>query len=345
MMKSNQLVKYPKGTEVEVHYPDGAWLCIASFAFGAVCWYLGYLGALAGWLQRVSLVLSYLFFVALVAIAFFWIRFNILLLDRKQNWLVNPDKRLATQLVTCCILPTVFLFAVIRPVAIPRDEWLLLPLLVIFGAMLLLNMLYTLYFYWTIYHRRGQYIMQMERKLLHQDIKIASLQDRIDLQSPALDERTDSLNAEPQDRDSDTTDEIDLVMVRSIDPVQHEFLIRNKFVTKKILYSELGLFVFENANNTPLIMVHLRSEQAGSTVCEQRSLNEIVRDTKGFVQKIDRYHAVPLHMIDRCFRLKGGRLRILVKDVLGERTEFVVSAKIAKRIKDWVMLQVPIIKE
>ncbi|QQD11819.1 hypothetical protein [Sphingobacterium sp. UDSM-2020] len=73
---------------------------------------------------------------------------------------------------------------------------------------------------------------------------------------------------------------------------------------------------------------------------EQRSLNEVVRDTNGFVQKIDCYHAVAADMIHACNLLKGGRLRIVLKVPFEGKVDFEVSAKIVRRIKGRVMLQV-----
>jgi len=344
-MKSSQLIMYRKGTEVDVHYPDFIWLCIASFAFGGVCWYLGYLGAAAAWLENTSVVVSYLFYVLIVFLAFFYIRALIIVLDRKQNWLLNPQKRFATQLFTCCLLPTLFLFGVIRPVAIPKDEWLWLPLLVIFGGVLFLNILYTSCFFVALDHKRRCSILELERMVLHRDLKISILNEQLQSMSSIENEAEEITVAEGAEKETDLTEEIDLSRVKSIDPEQEEFLLNNRFLTQKIMYSELGLFAFENNNNTPIVQLYLKTDMGERIACEQRSLNEVVRDTNGFVQKIGRYHAVAADMIHACNLLKGGRLRIVLKVPFEGKVDFEVSAKIARRIKGWVMLQVPIEKE
>ena len=149
-MKSIRQDKNQETKDLAVNYPDVIWLLIASFAFGGICWYLGYQGALADWLANWSITSSYLFFVLMVAITFLYIRLVIVLLDKRQNWLTDPEKRIGTQLFFCCVLPTLFLFWIIGPDAMAKDEWLLFPLMVIFSGVLVLNMCYTVYFYFAI---------------------------------------------------------------------------------------------------------------------------------------------------------------------------------------------------
>ncbi|MEN5057809.1 hypothetical protein [Sphingobacterium kitahiroshimense] len=344
-MKSSYLIMYPKGMEVDVHYPDFTWLCIASFAFGGVCWYLGYLGAAASWLENSSVVVSYLFYVLIVFLAFFYIRAMIIILDKKQNWLLNPEKRAVKQIFLCCLLPTVFLFGVIRPVAIPKDEWLWLPLLVIFGGILLFNIWYSVYFFVAIYHKRKHHIYELKRTVLQQNLTISDLEKQVVFLSSIENETEEITEVEAAEKETDLTEEIDLSRIKSIDPEQEEFLLNNRFLTQKIMYSQIGLFVFENNNNTPMVKLYLKADMGDSIGCEQRSLNEVVRDTNGFVQKIGRYHAVAADMIQSCNLLKGGRLRIVLKVPFEGKVDFEISAKIARRIKGWVMLQVPIEKE
>lgn len=341
-MKSNQLVMYPKGTEVDVHYPGFIWLCIASFGFGGVCWYLGYLGAVSSWLSNSSVVVSYLFYVLIVAIAFFYIRTVVILLDKKQNWLLVPGKRFAYQFFLCCLLPTLFLFWVIRPVAIPKDEWLWLPLLVLFKGILLLNIGYAFYFWIVMGHKKDHQIVGLERTILRQDYKIATLEERMVPSTPHIDE---IIPDEIEEKEVDTSDELDLAALKAIDPQQEEFLLNNKFFTKKIMYSELGLFVFENTNNTPIVKLYLKSDMGESIACEQRSLTEVVRDTKGFVRKIGRNKAIALDVIQACYLLKDGRLRIVFKIPIEGKDYEEISPKLSKQIKDWVMLYVSIEKE
>lgn len=146
-------------------------------------------------------------------------------------------------------------------------------------------------------------------------------------------------------KETDAVEEIDLTLLKSIHPAQEEFVINNKYLTKKIMYTELGIFLFEKANNTPIVKLYLKEDMEDSKGCEQRSLSEIVRDTRGFVQKIDRHHAIPLDMIKACYQIKGGRLRIILHVPFGAIDSFEVSPTISRRIKDWVMLQVPIEKD
>lgn len=342
-MKSNQIILYPKGTEVDMRYPGFTWLCIASFAFGGVCWYLGYLGASAAWFENSSVIVSYLFYVLIVSITFFYIQTIIILLDKRQNWLLHPEKRVASQFLLCCMLPTLILFGVIRPVAIPKDEWLWLPLLVIFISLLLFNTWYTIYFLVSSSHKNKRYILELERKVLH--LKISILNEQLAGKSSIENEAIEIIEVEVPEKETDLSEEIDLSWVKSIDPQQEEFLLNNRFLTQKIMYSELGLFVFENNNNTPIVKLYLKTDMSESIGCEQRSLNEVVRDTKGFVQKIGRYHAVAVDMIHACYLLKGGKHRIVLKVPFEGKVDFEVSPKIAKRLRNWIMLQVPIEKE
>jgi len=341
-MKSIRQDKYQDTKDLTVNYPDVIWLLIASFAFGGVCWYLGYQGALADRLANWSIISSYLFFVLMVAITFLYIRLVIVLLDKRQNWLTDPEKRIGTQLFFCCVLPTLFLFWIIGPDAMAKDEWLLFPLMVIFSGVLVLNMCYTVYFYVAIYQSQKKILVELNEVNHRQQLKIIDLEEQIDLLSPDLEEVKEILETEAGDRDLDSMDEIDLALVKSMDPEQEVFLLNNKILSQKILYKDLGIFTFKNS----IVSLYLKTAMHENLTCgEQRSLKEVVNSTKGFVQKIDRDKAIPFGMIQSCHQLKRGRLRIVLKLPFEGRYNFEVSDKIAKHIKEWIMLQVPIEKE
>jgi len=345
-MESIQQVKYSKDTEVHVHYQDFIWVCIASFLFGGICWYVGYTAALSEWLENSPLVVSYLFHVLIVAIALFYTRTTIKLLDRKKSWLHNFGDRLGSQFFFCVLLPTIFLFVIIRPVAAPKSEWIWLPLLVIFGGMSFFNMMYAISFYSSIYRKRESYIGGLESRVQDLEQKLSAQKEpqSAHLSDTQLDEEEPSKTDETE-KEGDMSEEIDLALLKGMDTLEEEFLLNNRYLTKKIMYNELGIFLFEKTNNTPIVKLFLNSDMNEGIGCEQRSLNEIVRDTRGFVQKIDRHHAIPLDMIKACYQLKGGRLRIILRVPFGDMDSFVVSSTISRRIKDWVMLQVPIEKD
>lgn len=341
-MKSTGQDKYQDTKELAVNYPDVIWLLIASFAFGGVCWYLGYRGALVDWLANWPVTLSYLFFALTVTITFSYIRLVIVLLDRKQNWLYVPGKRISTQLFFCCVLPTLFLFWIIGPDTIAKDEWLLFPLMVIFGGVLILNMCYTVYFYLAIYQKQKKIIVEQREVNHQQQLKITWLEKQIDLLSPDLEEVQEVLEAEAGDKDTDSMEEIQLPLIKAMDPEREVFLLNNKILSQKILYKDLGIFTFKNS----MVSLYLKNAMDENLTCgEQRSLKEVVNITKGFVQKIDRDKAIPLDMIRTCYGLKRGRLRIVLKIPFEGRYDFEVSDKIARHIREWVMLQVPIEKE
>ncbi|HBI87493.1 MAG TPA: hypothetical protein DDY75_06345, partial [Sphingobacterium sp.] len=167
-MESNQQVKYAKDTEMHVHYPDFIWVWIASFLFGGICWYIGAVTALSGWFDNRPLIVSYLFNVFIAALTLFYIRAVIKLLDKKKSWLLHMGDRLGTQFFFCVLLPTVALFGILKPVAAPKSEWIWLPLLVIFVCILLFNMIYITFFYWSIYRKRERYLIRLERTLERQ---------------------------------------------------------------------------------------------------------------------------------------------------------------------------------
>lgn len=344
-MESNQQVKYAKDTEMHVHYPDFIWVWIASFLFGGICWYIGAVTALSGWFDSRPLIVSYLFNVVIAALTLFYIRWGIKLLDKKKSWLLHMGDRLGTQFFFCVLLPTVALFGILKPVAAPKSEWIWLPLLVIFVCILLFNMIYITFFYWSIYRKRERYLIRLERTLERQKKVAVNADAQIDAQSFDLYDTIDPASVDEIIKETDAVEEIDLTLLKSINPAQEEFVINNKYLTKKIMYTELGIFLFEKTNNTPIVKLYLKEDMEDSKGCEQRSLNEIVRDTHGFVQKIDRHHAIPLDMIKACYQMKGGRLRIILHVPFGDIDSFVISSTISRRIKDWVMLQVPIEKE
>jgi hypothetical protein len=178
--------------------------------------------------------------------------------------------------------------------------------------------------------------------LQHKDYKIATLEERIVQLTPHIDE---TITIEIEEKEADAADELDLAALKTIDAEQEEFLLNNKFFTKKITYSELGLFVFENTSNTPMVKLYLKSDMGESIACEQRSLSEVVRCTKGFVRKIGRNKAIPLDMIQACYLLKDGRFRIVFKMPIEGKDYEEISPGVSKQIKDWVMLHVPIEKE
>ncbi|MGJ1444684.1 hypothetical protein ACR784_11420 [Sphingobacterium multivorum] len=341
-MKSFSKNRYQDNRTLTVQYPDGIWQLIASFIFGGFCWYLGYRGALAEWLLDWPVTYSYLFFVLMVAIIFFYIRLVIVILDKKQNWLVNPEKRAGMQLFFCCILPTLLLFWIIGPDPQAKDEWLLFPLMVIFSGILVLNMSYTVYFYVAVYHRQKILILEQKETILQQESRTIDLQEQIELLSPGIEELKEILETAGEDRDVDAMDEIDLALLRSMDLEQEVFLLNNKILSQKISYKDIGIFTYKNG----IVSLYLRTAMDENLTCgEQRSLKEVVNSTKGFVQKIDRDKAIPLDMIQACQQLKRGRLRIVLKIPFEGRYYFEVSDKIAKHIREWVMLQVPIEKE
>lgn len=344
-MESNQQAKYVKDTEIQVHYPDLIWVCIASFLFGGVCWYLGAVTALSGWFDSEPLIVSYLFNVFIAALALFYIRAIIKLLDKKKSWRTHMGDRIGMQFFFGVLLPTVFLFGIIKPVAPPKSEWIWLPLLVIFVCILLFNMIYATFFYWSYDQKRDCYVIELERDVQQQNITIAAEDRQIDIHSFDTPDHIDIPLADETGKEADSVEEIDLTLLKSINPAQEEFVINNRYLTKKIMYNELGIFLFEKTNNTPIVKLYLKEDMEDSKGCEQRSLNEIVRDTQGFVQKIDRHHAIPLDMIKSCYQLKGGRLRIVLHVRFGDMDSFLISSTISRRIKDWVMLQVPIEKE
>ncbi|WP_394677549.1 hypothetical protein [uncultured Sphingobacterium sp.] len=345
MMKSIQQVKYGKDTEMYVHYPDFIWVCIASFLFGGICWYIGAVTALSGWFDSRPLIVSYLFNVIIAALTLFYIRWGIKLLDKKKSWLLHMGDRLGTQFFFCVLLPTVALFGILKPVAAPKSEWIWLPLLVIFVCILLFNMIYTTFFYWSVYRKREWYLIRLERTLQQHNSILVGEDGPIDFQSFDPSNNMEPALADETGKETDSVEEIDLALLKSINPALKEFVINNRYLTKKIMYSELGIFLFEKTNNTPIVKLYLKEDMVDSKGCEQRSLSEIVRDTHGFVQKIDRHHAIPLAMIKTCYQLKGGRLRIILHVPFGAIESFEVAPTIARRIKDWVMLQVPIEKE
>jgi len=341
-MKSFNENRYLDNRKLTVQYPDGIWQLIASFVFGGFCWYLGYRGALAEWLLDWPVTYSYLFFVLIVAIIFFYIRLVIVILDKRQNWLVNPEKRAASQLLFCCILPSLLLFWIIGPDQLAKDEWLLFPLMVIFCGILVLNMCYTVYFYVAINQRQRKLILEQKETILQQQLKMRNLEEQFELFSPDLEELKEILETAEEDKDVDSMDEMDLVQVKSIDVEKEVFLLNNKILSQKILYKDLGIFTFKNS----IVSLYLKNAMNENLTCgEQRSLKEVVNITKGFVQKIDRDKAIPLDMIQACHGLKRGRLRIVLKIPFEGRYNFEVSDKIAKHIREWVMLQVPIEKE
>lgn len=345
-MESIQQVKYSKDTEVHVHYPDFIWVCIASVLFGGICWYIGHIAALSDWFEDSPLILSYLFYVMIIAVALFYTRTMIKLLDKRKSWLHNFGDRLGAQFFFCVLLPTIFLFAIIRPVAPPKSEWIWLPLLVILGGMLFFNMGYAIFFYSSVYRKRETYVGELEKRVEHLEQKLSAQKEpqSAHLSDTQLDEE-EPFKTDEQEKEGDMTEEIDLALLKGMDTLEEEFLLNNRYLTKKIMYNELGIFLFEKTNNTPIVKLFLNSDMNEGIGCEQRSLNEIVRDTHGFVQKIDRHHAIPLDMIKACYQLKGGRLRIILRVPFGDMDSFVVSATISRRIKDWVMLQVPIEKD
>ncbi|WON95045.1 hypothetical protein [Sphingobacterium sp. UGAL515B_05] len=345
MMESIQQVKYGNDMEMYVHYPDFIWVCIASFLFGGICWYIGTVASLSNWFDGRPLIVSYLFNVLIASLALFYIRSVIKLLDKKKSWLLHLGDRLGTQFFFCVLLPTVLIFGVLRPVAAPKSEWIWLPLLVIFVCILLFNMIYTTFFYWSVYRKRERYLIRLERALQQHNNIIGREGGQVDLQSFDSSDYMEPSLADETGKETDSVEEIDLTLLKSINPALKEFVINNRYLTKKIMYNELGIFLFEKTNNTPIVKLYLKEDMADSKGCEQRSLNEIVRDTHGFVQKIDRHHAIPLAMIKACYQLKGGRLRILLHRPFGAIESFKVAPTIARRIKDWVMLQVPIEKE
>ncbi|MDF2476498.1 MAG: hypothetical protein K0S24_1981 [Sphingobacterium sp.] len=345
-MESIQQVKYSKDTEVHVHYPDFIWVCIASVLFGGICWYIGYIAALSDWFEDSPLILSYLFYVLIVAIALFYTRTIIKLLDRKKSWLHNFGDRLGAQFFFCVLLPTIFLFAIIRPVAAPKSEWIWLPLLVILGGMLFFNMGYAIFFYSSVYRKRETYVRELEKRVGHLEQKLSEQEGQLALWSNnRLVGEEEPSKTDENEKEGDTTEDIDLALLKGMDTLEEEFLLNNRYLTKKIMYNELGIFLFEKTNNTPIVKLFLKGNMEDGIGCEQRSLNEVVRDTNGFVQKIDRYHAIPLDMVKSCYQLKGGRLRIILHVPFGDTDSFVVSSTISRRIKDWVMLQVPIEKD
>lgn len=344
-MKGNQLVRYSKDTELQVHYPDFIWLWIASFCFGFVCWYLGYIGALMTWFENMPLVVSYLFYVLVSAAAFFSISAVIKVLDRKMNWLTVPEKRFSMQFFCCFILPAVFLFAVTQPIALPKNEWLWLPLSVIFGAVLMLNLVYTLYFYCIVFVVERRHRFWLQQQVCELEEKIMDLRSQLPPYAQGEHTAAEMPPSGELSAESDPAEEIDIASVRALDPQQEAFLLNNRLLTKKIMYDELGMFEYENTSNTPLVKLYLRKDMTEDFACEQRSLNEVVRDTGGYVQKIDRHHAIPLHMIQTCQQLKGGKLRIALNVPFDGQREFQVSSRISRRIKEWVMLQVPIEKD
>lgn len=341
-MKSMGQDNYRGSKELDVNYPDVIWLLIASFAFGGICWYVGYRGALAGRLAEWPIIYSYLFFVLMVAITFLYIRLVIVLLDRRQSWLSVPEKRISSQLFFCCVLPTFFLFWIIGPDVMAKEEWLLFPLMVLFSGVLVLNMCYTVYFYSTIYQRQKKLSEKLREDNQRQQLKIIDLEDQINLFSPDLQEVKEILEAGIADKDPDSMEEIDLAIIKCMDPEQEVFLLNNKILSQKILYKDLGIFTYKNG----LVSLYLKKAMSENLTCgEQRSLKEVVNSTKGFVQKIDRDKAIPLDMIQSCHQLKRGRLRIVLRIPFEGRSDFEVSDKIAKHIREWVMLKVPIEKE
>ena len=341
-MKSIEQDKYQDTEVLAVNYPDVIWLLIASCAFGGVCWYLGYQGALADWLTDWPIITSYLFFALMAAITFLYIRLVIALLDKKQNWLYFPQKRIGTQFFFCCVLPTIFLFWIIGPDTLAKDEWLLFPLMVIFSGVLVLNMCYTVYFYVAIHQKQKKQIVELKDVNHQQQLKIKDLEKQVNLFSPDLEEVKEIPEAESGDKDIDFMEEIDLPLIKAMDPEQEVFLLNNKILSQKILYKDLGIFTYKNS----IVSLYLKNAMDESLTCgEQRSLKEVVNSTRGFVQKIDRDKAIPLDMIRACHGLKRGRLRILLKIPFEGRYDFEVSDKIAKHIREWVMLQVPIEKE
>ena len=221
--------------KLTVQYPDGIWQLIASFVFGGFCWYLGYRGALAEWLLDWPVTYSYLFFVLIVAIIFFYIRLVIVILDKRENWLVNPEKRAATQLLFCCILPSLLLFWIIGPDKLAKDEWLLFPLMVIFSGILVLNMGYTAYFYVAINQRQRKLILEQKETILQQQLKMRNLEEQFELFSPDLEELKEILETAEEDKDVDSMDEMDLVQVKSIDVEKEVFQLNNKILTQTIL--------------------------------------------------------------------------------------------------------------
>lgn len=341
-MKSLSKNGYQDNRKLTVQYPDGIWQLIASFIFGGFCWYLGYRGDLADWLLNWPVTYSYLFFVLIVAIIFFYIRWVIVILDKKHNWLVHPEKRAGMQLFFCCILPTLLLFWIIGPDPQANDEWLLFPLMVIFSGILVLNMCYTVYFYVAVYHRQIIVTLEQKETILEQESRIRDLQGQIELLSSGIEQAKQIHEPAGEDRDGDPMDEIDLTLCRSIDLEQEVFLLNNKIMVQKIRYKDIGIFTYKNG----MVSLYLRNAMDENLTCgEQRSLKEVVNITKGFVQKIDRDKAIPLDMIQACQQLKRGRLRIELKIPFEGRHYFEVSDKIAKHIREWVMLQVPIEKE
>jgi len=344
-MESIQQVKYSKDTEVHVHYQDFIWVCIASVLFGGICWYVGYTAALSEWLENSPLVVSYLFHVLIVAIALFYTRTTIKLLDRKKSWLHNFGDRLGSQFFFCVLLPTIFLFVIIRPVAAPKSEWIWLPLLVIFGGMSFFNMMYAISFYSSIYRKRESYIGGLESRVQDLEQKLSEQEEQLALWPNKQLVEEESSKTDDTEREGDAAEEIDLALLKGLDTLEEEFLLNNRYLTKKIMYNELGIFLYEKTNNTPIVKLFLKGDMEDGIGCEQRSLNEVVRDTKGFVQKIDRYHAIPLDLVRACYQLKGGRLRIVLNIPFGDIDSFDLSPTISRRIKDWVMLQVPIEKE
>lgn len=149
-MESNQQVRYAKDTEMLVQYPDFIWVCIASFFFGGMCWYIGIITSLSDWFDSMPLIVSYLFNVFIAALTLFYIRSVIKLLDKKKSWLLHMGERLGMQFFFAVLLPTVFLFGIIKPFAPPKNEWIWLPLLVIFAYNLIFNMMYTIFFLWSM---------------------------------------------------------------------------------------------------------------------------------------------------------------------------------------------------
>ncbi|MFU1857234.1 hypothetical protein ACK8HY_09475 [Sphingobacterium sp. NGMCC 1.201703] len=344
-MENTRQVKYSKNTEMQVHYPDFIWVCIASFLFGGVCWYIGTMAALSSWFNHSPLLFSYLFHVLIAAVVLFYIRVAIRFLDRRKSWLFHTGDRLGTQFFFCVLLPTVFLFGVIKPVAMSKSEWIWLPLLVIFVCILLFNMIYTVFFYRIVLRSKEYEMVRLERTVLHQEQRLAELVGQTASLPADLYNGPEAVAAENGAKEAVPLEEINLPLLRTMDPLCEGFLLNNKFVTKKITYSELGIFLFEKTNNTALVKLFLKDNMEDSKYCEQRSLNEVVRDTRGYVQKIDRHHAIPLGMVKACYQLKGGRLRLVLAVPFGNIECFDISPTTSRRIKEWIMLQVSIEKD
>ncbi|MGE8302755.1 MAG: hypothetical protein ACN6OW_24520, partial [Sphingobacterium paramultivorum] len=232
-MESNQQVKYAKDTEMHVYYPDFIWVWIASFLFGGICWYIGAVTALSGWFDSRPLIVSYLFNVIIAALTLFYIRWGIKLLDKKKSWLLHMGDRLGTQFFFCVLLPTVALFGILKPIAAPKSEWIWLPLLVIFVCILLFNMLYITFFYWSIYRKRERYLIRLERTLQRQNSIAVNADAQIEAQSFDLYDTIDPASADETIKETDAVEEIDLTLLKSINPALEEFVINNKYLTKK----------------------------------------------------------------------------------------------------------------